>query len=88
MQAANAAASRRHSNVAPGSLVKVNDADVLFVVPVGPPVIVVSGAAVETVKLRVAADASVLPAASRARTLNVYVPSASGPTARGEVQAT
>ena len=33
MHAANAAASRRHSNVAPGSLVKVNDADVLFVVP-------------------------------------------------------
>ena len=60
----------------------------LLVSPDGPPVIVVSGAAVETVKLRVAAVASVLPAASRARTLNVYVPSASGPTARGDVQAT
>ena len=84
-----AGVSRRHSNVEPGAVeVNVKDADVLLVSPDGPPVIVVSGAAVETVKLRVAADASVLPAASRARTLNVYVPSASGPTARGEVHAT
>ena len=85
MHAANAAASSRHSNVAPGSLVKVNDADVLFVVPVGPPVIVVSGAAASTVNARDAGVASTLPAASMARTRNVYEPSASGPSVRGEV---
>ena len=51
-----AGVSRRHSNVEPGAVeVNVNDADVLLVSPDGPPVIVVSGAAVETVKLRVAA---------------------------------
>ncbi len=56
--------------------------------PVGPLVIVVSGAAVSTVKLRVAGDGSTLPAVSVARTRNVYEPSASGPTARGDVHAT
>ena len=45
-------------------------------VPEGPPVIVVSGAVVSgggtaTVQVRVAGDASVLPAASLARTSNV-----------------
>ena len=49
----------------------MNDADVWLITPVGPPVIVVSGAAVSTVKDRVAGDASVLPAASVARTENV-----------------
>ncbi len=88
MHAANAAASRRHSNVAPGfRLVKVNDADVVFVVPVGPLVIVVSGAAASTVNARDAGVASTLPAASMARTRNVYEPSASGPSVRGEVQS-
>jgi hypothetical protein len=42
----------------------------------GPEVIVVSGAAVSTVKLRVAV--AVLPAASVARTRKVYEPSGSG----------
>ena len=55
--------------------------------PVGPPVIVVSGAVVSTVNVRVAGVGSTLPAASSARTRNVYVPSASGPSVRGEVQA-
>ena len=49
----------------------MNDAAVPFVSPVGPPVIVVSGATVSTVNERVAGDASVLPAASVARTENV-----------------
>ena len=52
VHAANAALSRRHSNVAPGSLVKANDAVFVVMVPVGPLVIVVSGAAVSTVNVR------------------------------------
>ena len=51
--------------------VNVNDGAVPFVGPVGPPVIVVSGATVSTVNARVAGEASVLPAASVARTENV-----------------
>ena len=47
--------SSLHSNVEPGSVeVNANDGDALFVVPVGPLVIVVSGAAVSTVNVRVA----------------------------------
>ncbi len=47
--------SSLHSNVEPASDdVNVNDGDVTFVVPVGPPVIVVSGAAVSIVNVRVA----------------------------------
>ena len=64
-----------------------NDAELELIVPVGPLVIVVSGAAVSTVNVRVAGVASTLPAASIARTRNVYVPSASGPSVRGEVQS-
>ena len=64
--------SSLHSNVEPGlELVNANDGDALFVVPVGPLVIVVSGAAVSTVNERVAGVASTLPAASVARTENV-----------------
>ncbi len=71
----NAAVSRRHSNVAPGSvLVNAKDADVELVGPVGPLVIVVSGAAVSTVNVRVAGDGSTLPAVSIARTANVCSP--------------
>ena len=51
--------------------VNVNDGVVAFVGPVGPPVIVVSGATVSTVNERVAGVASTLPAASGARTENV-----------------
>ena len=77
MQAAKAAVSRRHSNVAPASLVKANEAEFVLMVPVGPLVIVVSGATVSTVNVRVAGVGSRLPAASRARTSNVCVPCAS-----------
>ena len=62
-----------------------NDGAVPFVVPVGPPVIVVSGAVVSTVNERDAGVASTLPAASVARTMNVYAPSASEPRIRGDV---
>ena len=55
----------------------MNAADVLATVPAGPAVIVVSGATVSTVKARVAGVASVFPAASIARTLNVWGPWAS-----------
>ncbi len=60
-----------HSNVAFGSEVNVNDTFVWLITPVGPPVIVVSGATVSTVNDRVAGDASVFPTASLARTENV-----------------
>jgi hypothetical protein len=66
-----AGVSSLHWNVAPGSEVNVNDGAVLFVVPVGPPVIVVSGAAVSIANDREAGDASVLPARSVERTRNV-----------------
>ena len=56
-------------------------------VPDGPEVIVVSGAAVSTVKVRVAGVWSVLPAVSVARTLKVWAPSARLVRLRGEVQA-
>ena len=49
---------------------------VVLIAPVGPVLIVVSGAAVSTVNVRVAGVASTLPAASRARTSNVCAPSA------------
>ena len=68
---APAGVSNLHSNVAFGSEVNVNDTFVWLITPVGPPVIVVSGATVSTVNDRVAGDASVFPTASRARTENV-----------------
>ena len=52
---------------------KLNDAVVALVTPAGPPVIVVSGAIVSTVNVRVAGVASVLPE-WLARTENVYGP--------------
>ena len=66
-----AGVSSLHSNVAPASDEKAKDGEVPFVAPVGPPVIVVSGATVSTVNERVAGEASGLPAASVARTENV-----------------
>ncbi len=64
--------SSLHSKVELASvLVKPNDGEVWLVVPVGPELIVVSGAAVSTVNARVAGVASTLPAASVARTENV-----------------
>ena len=50
-------------------------------------VIVVCGAAVSTVNLRVAGEASVLPAASVARTRTVWPPSASAVVVHGLVHA-
>ncbi len=64
--------SSLHSNVEPAFVEEnVNDGDALVVMPVGPVLIVVSGAAVSTVNDRVAGVASTLPAASVARTENV-----------------
>jgi hypothetical protein len=85
---APAGVSSLHSNVAPGSEENVNDWLVADVVPVGPPVIAVSGAVASTVNEREAGDASGVPNPSVARTENVYEPSASGPYARGDVHAT
>jgi hypothetical protein len=69
-----APASRRHWKV-PGSLeLNVNVGCDEPSVPLGPDVIVVWGAAVSTVQLRVAGVGSVLPAPSRARTSNVCEP--------------
>src|SRR5438128_2103778 len=67
--------STRHSNVEPASLESKLKVGVLsLVVPVGPPVIVVSGDAVSTLNPRRAGFGSRLPAASAARTSKVYKP--------------
>ncbi len=69
---APAGVSSLHWNVDPASVeVNVNDWLLAVVVPVGPPVIVVSGAAVSTVNARVAGVVSTLPVESVARTENV-----------------
>jgi hypothetical protein len=87
VQAAKAAVSRAHSNVAPASLEKVNVALVLVVVAGGLSPIVVSGAVVSTVIARLAGLMSVLPAAYVARTSKVWAPSVSAAVVCGEVQA-
>ena len=93
VQLPHAAESTRHSNVEPASLesnAKVGVAS--LVVPVGPDVIVVSGAVVSgggpaaTVNERVAGVASVLPATSVARTATECAPSLSAPVVHGLVQ--
>ncbi len=93
VQAPKAAESSLHSKVEPGSVeLNANDALVAVVVPVGPEVIVVSGAvvsgggAVSTVNERVAGEASVLPATSVARTDTECAPSASAEVVHGLVQ--
>src|ERR687895_580307 len=86
VQAAKAAASTRHWKLAPASLEKPNVGVESPVRPVGPESIVVCGAAVSTVKARLAA-APVLPAASVARTSNVCAPSDNAPVVCGDVQA-
>ena len=63
-----------HVVVAPVSAVKPNDALVLALGPVGPLVIVTAGAIVSTVNERV--SVALLPAASVARTVNVWEPCA------------
>ena len=81
--------SSLHSKVEPVFVeLNANDADAELTSPVGPEVIDVSGVVVSTVNERVAGVASTLPAPSVARTENVYEPSTSGPTARGDVQLT
>ena len=62
-------------------------APVCWTDPVGPESIVVCGAVVSTVQLRVAGDGSTLPAASRPRTEKVCDPSASPLSARGDAHA-
>ena len=76
VQASQAPSSSLHSKVASG-VGRAENASVAVVdatVPVGPESIVVSGATVSTVQVRVASVASVLPAASVARTRKVWAP--------------
>src|SRR5918996_2295943 len=85
VQAAKAALSTRHWKFAPGSLENPNVGVESLVNPVGPESIVVCGAAVSTVIARLAA-APVLPAASVARTSNVWAPSDSAAVVCVDVQ--
>ncbi len=79
--------SSLHSNVEPASLDEnANEAAADAVGPLGPEPIVVSGATVSTVQVRAASVASMLPAASVARTRKVWSPCARPVSARGEVQ--
>ena len=78
VHAAKAAVSSLHSKVEPASVaVNVNVAVFGLLLPLGPPVIVVSGAVVSMVHVALAGNASVLPTASFARTENVCDPVAS-----------
>ncbi len=79
-------ASTRHSNVEPGSdELKANAGVVSFEGADGPLSIVVFGAVRSIVHVKLAGDASVLPAASVARTTNACVPSPSAPVVCGLV---
>ena len=72
LHGAKASESKRHSKVEPASeeeKVKVGVGS--LVPPLGPPVIVVSGGTVSTVRPREAGVGSVLPAGSAARTSKV-----------------
>ena len=77
-QAVNGAPSRLQANVEPVSVeLKPNEALVLFTVPDGPEVIVVSGGVRSIVQLRLAGDGSVrLVAGSVEATVKVWEPSA------------
>ena len=67
--------SRLHAKVEPDSVaVKLNEAELLLTEPEGPAVIVVSGAMVSLVQVRLAGVASTFPAASVARTWKVCDP--------------
>src|SRR3954471_9451804 len=83
----------RHWNVEPDSVdANAKLADAELTVPLGPDEIDVSGAVVSTgvvttVHVRVAGEASVLPAPSVARTSNVWEPSARPEYALGDVHA-
>ena len=84
----NAAPSSRHSKVAPVS-VAVNEklADAVADGSAGCAVMVVSGAPVSTLQVKLAGVASVLPAESVARTENVCEPSARPVIVADELQA-
>jgi hypothetical protein len=72
VQALKADPSRLQANVEPVSLaVKLKLGDALLTEPDGPAVIVVSGAIVSTVQVRLAGVGSTLPAESVARTWKV-----------------
>jgi nucleoside phosphorylase len=88
VHAAKLAVSVRHSKVEPVSVEENANVGVeLLISRCGPDVIVVVGAAVSTVKVRRSGVRSVLPAASMARTSNVWLPSLSVAVVFGEVQA-
>ena len=87
VQPAKAAASTRHSNVAPASEENANVGVVSLSGLLGPLEIVVSGAVVSTMNVCVAGLASVLPAASVARTWNVWLPSLSAASVCEDVHA-
>src|SRR4051812_40122946 len=71
VQGAGAAPLSEHVNIAPGGEdANVNSASRRDVSPSGPPVMPVSGAVVSTLKVKEAFSPT-LPAASRARTVNV-----------------
>jgi hypothetical protein len=79
--------SRRHWKLEADSLaVNVNVALVLDVLAGGPEPMVVWGAVASTAQLRLAGEPSTLPAASRARTRNWWLPPARPLYAFGEVQ--
>ncbi len=87
-QGLNGPPSTRHSKVAPSSSVpRPNDGARSLVVGGGPERIVVSGASVSTVKVRVAGVGSALPAGSIARTSKVCSPSARSPAGCGDWHA-
>jgi hypothetical protein len=87
-QFVNAPVSTEHWNVDGVSLdVNANVGVESFVGPLGPEVIVVSGAVVSAVNARVAGVGSVFPAGSVARTENVYGPSRSAAGVNGDAQA-
>ena len=80
MQAPHEPPSRRHWKLDPPSVaVNENQALVALVGSLGLAVIEVSGAVVSTVQVYEAGEPSVLPAASLALTLNVWLPSARPP---------
>src|SRR4051794_26048792 len=86
VHARHAAPSTWHSNLAPGSEEKTS-LTLCLVVRLAVLEMVVSGATVSTVKARVAAVASVLPAASLARTRKECAPSARLGVVNGLAQA-
>ena len=85
--APNAAPSSAHWNVEPASVeLKVKVALVLLTEPVGPVLIVVSGAVVSITNVCDAGVGSMLPPESIARTWNVWLPGASDAVVCGELQ--